>query len=145
MVVLHRVVKGAWKQVDGQRTEQSLEVERLEKKLLEVEEAGGGREASLETKLLEAESVQASAVARLETEQASAVASLGTKLKEAEEYSHHMEQEHSDGQVALPPSLKRVLLRGGPNELVQGAEAEDESCLRSGSSLVLILESLSCS
>jgi hypothetical protein len=33
-------------------------------------------------------------------------------------------------------SLKRVSLRGGPNELVEGAEAEDESCLRSGSWIV---------
>ena len=31
------------------------------------------------------------------------------------------------------PSLKRVSFRGGPNELAEGAEAEDESCVRSGS------------
>ena len=33
-------------------------------------------------------------------------------------------------------SLKRVSLRGGPTQLVEGAEAEDESCLRSGSRIV---------
>ena len=31
------------------------------------------------------------------------VEKLEKKVAEAEEYAHHMEQEHSDGQVCIPP------------------------------------------
>ena len=34
---------------------------------------------------------------------------------------------HAAARCEVWPSLKRVSLRGGPNELVEGAEAEDES------------------
>ena len=49
---------------------------------------------------------KAAAIERLEAEKAGAVASLELKLQEAEEYSQHLEAEHSDGQVrskGFPP------------------------------------------
>ena len=48
---------------------------------------------------LRAQAEKASAIERLEAEKAGAVASLKLKLQEAEEYSQHLEAEHSDGQV----------------------------------------------
>jgi hypothetical protein len=53
-------------------------------------------------------------VEELKTEKASAVEGLGKKLQEAEEYQHHLEQEHADGQVAIPMSS-----RFGTNKTVE--------------------------
>ena len=46
-------------------------------------------------------------------EKASAVEGLGKKLQEAEEYQHHLEQEHADGQVYIPLSGQLVTKSNG--------------------------------